>query len=338
MIKAFQLKIIKKSPAVIFAALLIVLAVAIIYFYLYAKGHINTVSSQNQDIKYTEEMAIFGTLGDYFGGVLNPILGFITFSALLFTIHLQLKQNKETEKQYFENRFYNLITIHNNLIDNLNYNDKTQRNSFSELIDEILIPTTNTNPIFNAKTTNGSPVVISRTKRNYRKFNKNQNGYFGHYFRNLYRILVIIDKSSLSKESKTDYARIVRAQLSSDELIVLYFNCLHSVCDKGQFRKLVVRYELLEHLSIEKDKRNRVTLNGDNYREQIFILGQRVMTIGKEVSSYIPNTISTNFGAFGDSGSVGLSELKNAIKMSKNKPKKTVPLELTQSENVNPET
>jgi len=315
-LKEFKLKRVNTSLAIFI--LLFVIALSIIYFYFSAKNHIVIIPSQTGDIKYTDEMATFGTLGDYFGGVLNPILGFITFSALLFTIHLQLKQNEEAKKQYFENRFYNLLNIHNNLIDNLNYKNKTQRSSFSELINTILIPTAETNPIFNAKTSTGSPVAISRTKRKYRNFNKNENGYFGHYFRNLYRILIIIDKSSLDAEDKNDYARIVRAQLSSDELIVLYFNCLPAVCDKGQFRKLVIKYNLLEHLSIEKDKRNKTVVNEKNYREQIFTLGHKVMTIGREVSTYMPKTDSDTFGAFGKSGSVGLSELKDAIQKHKN--------------------
>lgn len=290
------------------------LGIIITAFYFKAQNHIVISTQENQAVKFTDEMAMYGTLGDYFGGVLNPLLGFITFSALLFTIHLQLQQNKENEKQYFENRFYNLLSIHNNLIDNLSYKSKKQRDAFSQLIDTILILPTNKNPISNAKTSNGSAVIISQTKRRYRNFNKHHNSYFGHYFRNLYRILIIIDNSSLNDEIKQDYARIVRAQLSTDELIVLYFNCLPAVCDKGEFRKLVIRYKLLEHLSIEKDKTNNSTLNKNNYRRQIFILGHKVNTIGREVSTYIPKTKSATFGAFGNSSSIALSEFKDAIR------------------------
>lgn len=49
-------------------------------------------------------MGTWGTFGDYFGGILNPTLGFCSFMALLFTIDLQNKQLKKTDEQLEQNR------------------------------------------------------------------------------------------------------------------------------------------------------------------------------------------------------------------------------------------
>lgn len=43
--------------------------------------------------------ASYGTFGDFFGGVLNPILTFLTFMGLLFTILLQQSELKLTRKE-----------------------------------------------------------------------------------------------------------------------------------------------------------------------------------------------------------------------------------------------
>ncbi|KAA1512944.1 hypothetical protein F1D51_26350, partial [Klebsiella pneumoniae] len=98
----------------------------------------------------------------------------------------------------------------------------------------------------------------------YKYINKNRNEWFGHYFRNLYRIIKIIDDlpgEYFSVSQKEEYCHTLRAQLSSDELAVLMLNCYGDVCDRGEFRGLLSRYQMLEHLPLrytEKDDRDEV--------------------------------------------------------------------------------
>jgi len=40
------------------------------------------------------------TFGDFFGGVLNPILAFLSFVILLYTVQLQIKELKENRLRY----------------------------------------------------------------------------------------------------------------------------------------------------------------------------------------------------------------------------------------------
>ncbi len=57
----------------------------------------------------------WGQFGDYFGGVLNPILSFCAFVALVFTLKEQIKANREGEErheeQQREQRFFQLVNL-----------------------------------------------------------------------------------------------------------------------------------------------------------------------------------------------------------------------------------
>ncbi|MFI8749603.1 putative phage abortive infection protein [Vreelandella lionensis] len=66
---------------------------------------------------------------------------------------------------------------------------------------------------------------MQKIRENYKFFQDSENHIVGHYFRGLYQILKFIDYSDLTKEEKESYSRILRAQLSTDELALLYFNC-----------------------------------------------------------------------------------------------------------------
>jgi hypothetical protein len=69
----------------------------------------------------------------------------------------------------------------------------------------------------------------------------------GHYFRNLYHVIKFVDKSSIDAKEKEFYTHLVRAQMSSDELLLLFYNC-HSSFGREKFYPLVVKYALLENM------------------------------------------------------------------------------------------
>ena len=65
-----------------------------------------------------------------------------------------------------------------------------------------------------------------RIRDAYNEFHHTFQPHIGHYFRNLYQILRFINDSPSEVEDKKLYGRLVRAQLSSDELFLLFYNCL----------------------------------------------------------------------------------------------------------------
>lgn len=84
--------------------------------------------------EFTHSNEIWGQFGDYFGGLLNPILSFLALIALLVTITLQSKelklatnemrdsstalkeQSDSLKLQNFENTFFNLLNKHTQTI------------------------------------------------------------------------------------------------------------------------------------------------------------------------------------------------------------------------------
>ena len=72
----------------------------------------------------------------------------------------------------------------------------------------------------------------------------------GHYFRNIYQILRLINSNkSHTKDEKKIYSNILRAQLSTYELGLLLLNCL-SDFGKDKHKPLIEKYSLFEHLPI----------------------------------------------------------------------------------------
>lgn len=83
-----------------------------------------------------------------------------------------------------------------------------------------------------------------------RFFLKHQEG-LGHYFRNLYQVVNLIHTSQCINLDKRFYIEIVRAQLSSFEHLMLFYNCL-SKYGKKKFYPLINDYALLDNMPVEQ--------------------------------------------------------------------------------------
>ena len=81
---------------------------------------------------------------------------------------------------------------------------------------------------------------------------------FGHYFRNLYRMIKMVhlndffyDIESVSEKDKFEikykYISIIRAQLSNHELIWIFYNC---ITENGyeKFKPLIEEYSLFKNI------------------------------------------------------------------------------------------
>ncbi len=216
--------------------------------------------------------ANLGPFGDFIGGVANPLLTFLTFICLIKTIFMQRDELSLTREEYaktkkvlktqsVESTFYNGVSLHHEIVNNLKVdlnllgsecNLMNMKRSFSigehefvgrDCFRGLLKLLTSDSP--------DQETIIER----YIKINNHKNEWFGHYFRNLYRIMKIIDdlpEEYVSEVEKKQYCHTLRAQLSSNELTILLLNCYRNVCDSGQFRDLLSRYQILEHLPIKR--------------------------------------------------------------------------------------
>ena len=68
-----------------------------------------------------------------------------------------------------------------------------------------------------------------------------------HYFRNLYNFAKVIDESEISEKDKNMFMNILKAQLSTYELALLFYNCLSPYGSK-KFKPLVEKYQMVKNL------------------------------------------------------------------------------------------
>ncbi|MDA2042109.1 hypothetical protein PDN33_05780 [Bacillus cereus] len=93
----------------------------------------------------------------------------------------------------------------------------------------------------------------------YERLYKEHENIIGHYYRNLYRIVKLIQNNTFDSESqerdneeKRQYRGILRAQLSSFELLMLFYNISYS--EKGKkFKELVAGINFFDDHLIEED-------------------------------------------------------------------------------------
>lgn len=211
-----------------------------------------------------------GTFGDFFGGVLNPLLTFGTFIGLSITIILQRVQLHDARTQYqknidassvqaFETSFFNLINLHNSIVEGLRFdpiillpNAHQKEDTLRRATDEPV----EGRQVFGAVLT-AMKLGHERDKSPedvYEEIQDRHNYVLGHYFRNLYQIIKLVDRHRNSAaDGKRDvgfYRSIIRAQLSSNELLLLFYNCQEGKMDSDKFLALVKEYEMLEHLPL----------------------------------------------------------------------------------------
>lgn len=200
----------------------------------------------------------WGTLGDFFGGVLNPVFSLFGLLALLLTIILQNKelrlstkefsksaaalydQSKSIKIQNFENTFFKLISLHNEIISSLVFYNKTKRLCFSSYIRALDLIKTDL-PAAN-QTRQRIPANV-----NYDLHYPKIAFSVEHYHKNLYQILLFVKNNGIAGK-KMQYTNFIRSQLSQNEISLLFFHGLSKYGVK-KFKLLIEEYEMLEHLS-----------------------------------------------------------------------------------------
>lgn len=252
------------------------------------------------EYKISKKAGDWGTFGDFVGGTLNPTLAFLSFLALLQTIKIQSKELKNSTKeleetrkatrdsaealkeqsssiklQNFENTFFNMLNLHNQLQNNLSLNQLKKHLIQDQEYGEYYVYSILKQPTYIKENSdyNGKKVISklfeifedyikikSRQAKNnnidirmiYNDFHKEFNEIIGHYFRNIYQILKFIDKQRDEELiDKKFYTNILRAQLSNSELALLLINALSKHGNQKQL-PLLIKFEFMEPLPIIK--------------------------------------------------------------------------------------
>ncbi len=210
-----------------------------------------------------------GVFGDSFG-VLTSWFSGLAFAGIIFTIFLQKEelklqreelkstrevlqsQVKETKHQSFENTFFQMLRLHNDIVNSIDIRSEgavtvSGRDCFEQFFGRL----------GRAYRIRGQLVYIAkhgefsseadRIESAYLSFWTDNQQDLGHYFRYLYTIFKFIHNSEV--DNKKFYSNIIRSLLSDNELLVIFYNCL-SQFGIEKFKPLVEEFELFDNLPV----------------------------------------------------------------------------------------
>ena len=223
-----------------------------------------------------------GTFGDMFGAV-NALFSGLAFAGLIVTLLYQKEelklqreelaqtreelkgqreefeeQNKTMKRQRFENTFFNMLSLQQEITHNLSYENPIQDEA--ELMRyDVKQRTYKNRAVFEGLYTNaiidydGSRCyggIINKLAIHGCAAYSQVRGlsFLDHYFRHLYRIFKYVDTSdSISEDERYEYACIIRSQLSDYELVMLFYNCL-TANGLAKFKPLIEKYSIFNNL------------------------------------------------------------------------------------------
>ena len=233
-----------------------------------------------------------GTFGDKFGAI-NALFSGLAFAGLIVTLLFQKEelklqreelahtreelkgqreefeeQNKTMKRQRFENTFFNMLSLQQEIVANLSYEYYVNPNVRPPNIPEEIFYAQSPKgklhgrEVFegiynhaiidfnNVRYADGIRNII-RTHGNFVYSNISATTRFDHYFRHLYQIYKYVDKSDLiSEDERYVYACIIRSQLSDYELVMLFYNCITRNGQK-KFKPLIEKYTIFNNLRAE---------------------------------------------------------------------------------------
>ena len=230
--------------------------------------------------KWVGDVEVRGQWGDSFG-MINALFSGLALAGVIWAILLQKEelelqrgelagqkkqleaQNQTLQKQNFESSFFHLLSVHNDIVNSMEIpwgrTVYQGRQCFAYLLYEFRYNYDEYKGaeekfwIGMAQNPNkAEELMLERINAKYEALFDKYQSRVGYYFRNLYNLVKFVDeKSDFPKDhkDKKPYTNLIRAQLSSDELGLLFYNCLSNRGDK--FKKLVKKYALLEDMDFK---------------------------------------------------------------------------------------
>jgi len=196
-------------------------------------------------------------------------------------------QNEMLKEQKNEETFFQLLKFHNEILQNIAIETSEMdfatgnsvlktisgRKSFVEYYD-----------IYKRFFQEASETISGTSHENLKKlFDKSFKSFFveyqadlGHYFRNLFNVLLFVD--NLKESVQPFYLSLIKSQLSNFELALLLFHCLTS--ENSDFKKLVEKNALLStvpqdevttmaHVLYEPDAFGDDGFGSNNYEDEL---------------------------------------------------------------------
>ncbi len=162
------------------------------------------------------------------------------------------EQNNTLRQQKFENTFFQLLSLFNSIVNSLDIRNRktlvvttSGRDCFVVFYRRLA---NHLNSIIYGEASamkDLSEATAVQTVEAYDKLYSEDKSDMSHYFRTIYHIIKFVDKSEI--ENKKQYISIARAQLSSYEQILIFYNCLHENGNE-KFKPLIEKYALFKNI------------------------------------------------------------------------------------------
>jgi conserved hypothetical protein len=238
----------------------LILPIALITVVLFA---ILFALHREYDLAHPFDEDLFGNYGDFIGGLLSVVSIYLLVETLKeqratskeqrdFTEKQQVliekqqvlieKQQKNADGQQINSLFFDLLKHLQRDVSDLNITTEDGRYTNKDFFEEL-----------QKKLQDSFPSTIPHTEAVKQALTKYFELYaehprLGSYFRILYRICEVIDHSTLDGPEKAKYIKILRAQLTNSELLLLRYNA--QTPHGKNFKHYINEYNLLKHLPI----------------------------------------------------------------------------------------
>lgn len=229
-----------------------------------------------------------GTFGDS-TGFINTLFSSLAFAGVILTLYWQIKENgknkEEDHRKQFEDVFFHMTENFETIISGLKIEVVTP---FSYLGDSWQLMGVDQKErqfvegrevfryLYEQRQIDGKymiDAIITSKTDGYEEF---MEGHLDHYFRYFYRILRYIDGSTMiDDKQKYRYASLLRAHMSSYELLIMHYNGLSAVGRK-KLKPLLEKYSMLKNVREEKlshhsiDEERRFFGEGSYYQDNAF--------------------------------------------------------------------
>lgn len=204
--------------------------------------------------------ASFGEFGDFVGGLANPLLALMGYLALLYTIKVQTnelalsreelaltreelersataleEQVATSERQRLSQAFFDLFQMYKSVVGEINHGTGAHRITGKEVFERYF---TYFSPSPNNR---GDSWSLERVLNGH----KTLNNMLGSYFRITFRLLSFLEDNGKEAEF---FADMFRAQLTTSELHLLFFNCVSEVGKPMQY--YAAKFELFDNMPL----------------------------------------------------------------------------------------
>ncbi|BBR10115.1 putative phage abortive infection protein [Aeromonas caviae] len=209
--------------------------------------------------------------GDMYGA-LNTLFSGLAFAGVIISIRLQSQEltatRKEMEgqgeqfkqqtsalkKQVFDAAFFRLQSFNIDMLQSLTF--KIAQNWAAGVKEETVIgqqvishfsdeleSALRTSIMIGTDSSN----ISYSTSETYKQLHSDCIFVLDHYFRNVYQVLKLVDDSNLDGIEKKNYSDLLRSQMTSEEIWILFYDCL-SERKHNSFKILLEKYEFFEFM------------------------------------------------------------------------------------------